>query len=101
MASIPKLLMDEFYRLERAALEQEDYDRSHAYSSCESMVNNFMHGREPRITLSLCRKVYLENSQDERFDELTREAYADAVKVVDSFADQYGLKLISDPYSAL
>jgi len=100
MASIPKLLMDEFYAMERAALDAEDYDRSTAFSSCESMVNNFMHGREPRITLSFCRKIFLENSLNEDFEAGSREAYAEAVIVVDIFADQYGLKLISEPYSS-
>jgi len=99
MASIPKLLMDEFYAMEREALAEGNYDRSTAFSSCESMVNNFLHGREPRITLSFCRKIFLENSLNESFEADTRKAYEEAVMVVDLFAEQYGLTLISNPYA--
>lgn len=96
MASIPKLLMDELYSLEREALAKENYGRAQAFSSCESMVNNFHHGREVRITLSLCRKVFLDNSQAaELFDAAELSAYAEAVILVDLFAEQYGMTLIS------
>lgn len=94
MASIPKLLMDEFYGMEREALELEAYGRAQAFSSCESMVNNLLHGRHPAETLSQCRKIFEENSQNaEFFDGDERAAYAEAVIVVDIFAEQYDLEL--------
>lgn len=48
MASIPKLLMDEFYSMERAAINEEKYDRAQAFSASENAVNNVMHGLGPQ-----------------------------------------------------
>jgi len=99
MASIPKLLMDEFYSMERAALAESNYGAAQVFSSCESMVNNLLHGRHPAEVLGRCRKIFEENAQNERFEEGSRAAYAEAVIVVDLFAEQYGLELTTEATS--
>jgi len=97
MASIPKLLMDEFYSMERAAINEEKYDRAQAFSASENAVNNVMHGLPPALVLSLVKVTLTSLSTDERFPEAEREAFAEAVIVVDIFAEQYNLTLTDNP----
>jgi hypothetical protein len=97
MASIPKLLMDEFYSMNRDALKEEQYDRAQAFSSAENAVNNVMHGLQPALVLSLVKATLSSLTTEESLPEAEREAFAEAVIVVDIFAEQYNLELVENP----
>jgi len=98
VASIPYLLMTEFYDMSRAALKDENYDANQAFSSAESLTNNYLHGRTPAVCLGLTKNAILSiiESDDHTPEEV--EAYKEAIIVIDIFAEQYGLELPPTDY---
>jgi hypothetical protein len=94
MASITKLLMDEFDEMRRAALTTDDFARANVFADSEAMVNNIMHGRMPGEVLGRCKRIFVERIEDmDNLDAYEREAYVDSLIIIDLFAEQYGLDL--------
>lgn len=95
MASIPKELMDEFHSMALKAREDEGYVRGMVFNNAEGMVNNFLHGRPPAEVLSLTKKAFESTIVDERIplDEEEKDAYREAIAVIEVFADLYELTL--------
>lgn len=58
MAMGAKLLMDEFYALNRAALDDKDYDLAQVFSLAEGHVNNVMHGRHVTDTINDVVRIF-------------------------------------------
>ena len=91
MASVPYLLMNEFHSEAQSA--GDNYDRKFVFDDAEGMVNNFIHGRSADECFSLTRKVIAGWAKDESRNNAEHEAIADALVVIDIFAEQYGLTL--------
>jgi hypothetical protein len=95
MASIPKELMDEFHSMAVKAREDDSYLRGIVFNNAEGMVNNFLHGRPPAEVLSLTKKAFESTIVDERIplDEEEKDAYREAIAIIDTFAELYELTL--------
>lgn len=96
MASIPKELMDEFHSMAVKAREENwRSSRGIVFDNAEGMVNNFLHGRPPAEVLSLTKKAFERTITDTRIplDEEEKDAYREAIAVIDTFAELYELTL--------
>lgn len=95
MASIPKELMDEFHSMALKAREDDSYLRGIVFDNAEGMVNNFLHGRPAAEVLSLTKKAFESTIADTRIplDEEEKDAYREAITVIDTFAELYELTL--------
>ena len=91
MASISYLLMNEFHAEAKTA--GNNYDRKFVFDDAEGMVNNFLHGHSAVECLSLTRKVIAGWTEDETRNSIELEAIADALMIIDLFAEQYELTL--------
>lgn len=58
MATGSKLLMDEFYALNRAALADKDYELAQVFSLAEDHVNGVMHGNPIVDTINAVVRVF-------------------------------------------
>lgn len=95
MPSIPYLLMREYDDMAHGERALGNYERAFVFGSAEGMVNNFLHGNTAAECLRLTKQTFLATVNDHH-DMLTEdeaEAYADAVIVLDIFAEQYRLDI--------
>ncbi len=87
MASSTKILMDLFNDANRDALKAEDYDRAFVFNNAESLVNNFLHGRNPQETFALVRTALVTNSEADFNSPNETQAYLEAIALLDEYVD--------------
>jgi hypothetical protein len=89
MAMTAKLLMDVFYNRAKEYKTQGEYNKGFIFDSCENMVNNFLHGRPFAETAQLTRAVFEQNAGNASLDQEERDAYTEAVTMLDAFVAEH------------
>ena len=94
MAQLSYLVMTEYHN--EAEASGENFSRRFAFQSAESMVNNLHHGRPDQIWMKCVLDAFASTLSDSRITPLDadeREAYNDAIMIIEIFAEQHGVQL--------
>lgn len=75
-------LMDAFYKKSKDALASDDYEIAQLWSSCESMVNNLHHGKDPSIWIPTLKTIINGWISNESREDLIL-AYREALEFIE------------------
>jgi hypothetical protein len=79
-----KTYIDLFYDLAQDAKSQGRYEYAMGLESAGNAVNNLGHGISPLVYLPKVRDILLYNSEQSWSSDEMKEAYSDAIELIDS-----------------
>jgi hypothetical protein len=82
MAALSYELMTTFYTKSRAALAEDLFEESFAWSNCEAAVNNIHHGKYPTEWLPQLKSL-LESHRSDQTDPKLVAVFTEAIEYVD------------------
>lgn len=89
MAQPAKQLMDVFNSFATDYKKTGQFDKGFVFDSAESAVNNVMHGKTITDILPLVRNVLTSSAELDFLTKAEKEAYNEAIELVDEFAKDY------------